>query len=419
MPESEIGNAKDNKACGGILVAKVRLLELRNTYKWGGGPDKTILLSAERHDRNRIDTVVAYVRDALDSEFQIAEKARQKGLTFYEIEETKKLDFNVLDKLCEIIRRHKINLIHAHDYKTDLFAYLLRSRLRDLRPAAISTMHGWAMAGMRGRLYWWMDVWLMRRLDHLIAVSQATKNEMVAAAVSSANITVIHNGIDTGLWSRSLVKHMDVQPRDLGMAGGHPVIGYVGRISPEKNLATWLRASAQVVKFHPTTRLVMVGEGRDDKLVNQLKSLASQLGIAANLEFLGYREDLAAIYSTFDIFLLSSSTEGICNSLLEAMAMAVPVVTTDAGGTKELIVNGLTGFMLPVGDVTGLATAMLKLVENRHLRDSMGEAARKHIEAKFSFLARLRQVESLYESIVEQYSGSHKRTGSKVALCVE
>src|SRR6476620_1477531 len=108
----------------------IRLLELRNTYKWGGGPDKTILLSAERHDRSRVEVVVAYVRDARDHEFTIGEKARAKGLTFYEIEERSKFDFRVLRTLKEIIVRHDINIIHSHDYKTDLFAYLLWSALR-------------------------------------------------------------------------------------------------------------------------------------------------------------------------------------------------------------------------------------------------------------------------------------------------
>ena len=164
-------------------MAKVRLLELRNTYKWGGGPDKTILLSAEQHDREKVEVVVAYVRDSSDHEFRIAEKAQAKGLTFYEIEERGKLDLRVVQILSDIVVRHDINLIHAHDYKSDFFAYLLRWKLRHRWPAVISTMHGWALAGRRGRIFWRLDLSLMRRFDHLIAVSQATKEEMVVAGV--------------------------------------------------------------------------------------------------------------------------------------------------------------------------------------------------------------------------------------------
>src|SRR5262245_45156965 len=110
-------------------MAEVRLLELRNTYKWGGGPDKTILLSAERHDRTRVEVVVVYIRDIRDREFCIGDRARAKGLTFYEIEERGKFDLRVLRALREIVLRHDINIVHAHDYKSDLFAYLLQWRL--------------------------------------------------------------------------------------------------------------------------------------------------------------------------------------------------------------------------------------------------------------------------------------------------
>src|SRR5688572_1947235 len=134
-------------------MAKVRLLELRNTYKWGGGPDKTILLSAERHDRTRVDVVVVYIRDVRDQEFSIGEKARAKGLTFYEIQERGKFDIRVLKTLREIVLRHDITLIHAHDYKTDLFALLLRRWLWRRKLALLSTAHAWVMLGFRGELY--------------------------------------------------------------------------------------------------------------------------------------------------------------------------------------------------------------------------------------------------------------------------
>src|SRR4030095_4139841 len=114
-------------------MSEIRLLELRNTYKWGGGPDKTILLSAERHDRSRLSVVVAYIRDVPDHEFRVAEKARSRGVTFYEIPERGKFDFRVVKAIRDLVLRHDINLIHAHDYKSDLFAYLVRRWLRRKR----------------------------------------------------------------------------------------------------------------------------------------------------------------------------------------------------------------------------------------------------------------------------------------------
>lgn len=388
-------------------MAKVRLLELRNTYKWGGGPDKTILLSAEQHDRERVEVVVTYVRDASDYEFRIAEKAQAKRLTFYEIEERRKLDLRVVQILSEIVLRHDINLIHAHDYKSDFFAYLLRWKLRQRRPAVISTMHGWALPGLRGDIFWRLDLLLMRRFDHLIAVSDATKEEMVVAGVPSDLISVIHNGIDTATWSQ---RQVNLSMRHaLGLSNAFPIIGYVGRISPEKDLENWLRAAAMVTREYPTAQFVIVGEGRDDDLLNQLKKLAEALGIGDQVHFLGYREDLPSIYATFDLFFLSSRREGICNSLLEAMAMGIPIVATDVGGTKELIADGQTGYLLSEGDVEGMVRVLLALVRDESLRKNVGSAARKHIEDKFSFVSRLRRIETLYERIIDQPMDARQR----------
>jgi len=152
----------------------IRLLELRNTYKWGGGPDKTVLLSAARHDPNRVSVVVAYVRDMHDHEFKIAEKARALGLTFYEIEERGKFDLRVLQAIRDIIIKHDINLMHSHDYKSDLFAYIVRFLLWRRRLSLLSTAHGWALLSARGELYRRLDLFLLRRFDHVLTVSHAT-----------------------------------------------------------------------------------------------------------------------------------------------------------------------------------------------------------------------------------------------------
>ena len=217
-------------------VPEIRLLELRNTYKWGGGPDKTILLSAERHDPARVNVVVAYIRDVRDHEFEIAKKARAKGLTFYEITERGKFDPSVLRAIRDIVIRHDINLIHSHDYKSDFFAYLVRKWLWRRRIALISTAHAWVILGSRGEFYRKLDLKLMKRFDHLIAVSHATKAEMVDAGVPEDIITVIHNGIDTEAWSPTRANGNIRE--ELKLSPSTPVVGYVGRISPEKDLDT-------------------------------------------------------------------------------------------------------------------------------------------------------------------------------------
>jgi glycosyltransferase involved in cell wall biosynthesis len=376
-------------------MANVRLLELRNTYKWGGGPDKTILLSAEHHDRRRVAVVVAYIRDVQDQEFRITDKARARGLTYYEIPEHGKFDLRVVRAIRDVVIRHNINLIHSHDYKSDLFAYLVRRWLWRRPIALVSTAHAWVMLGVRGELYRRLDLWLMRRFNHLLAVSQATKDEMTAAGVSAANISVVHNAIDTEVWS-PLQSTTNLR-EELGIGQAFPVIGYVGRIMPEKDLDTWLHVAALVAEKYPSARFVLVGEGRDGTTLRHLQKLATTLGISAQVIFTGYRESLVPAYATFDIFVLTSRREGLPNSVLEAMAMGLPVVTTDVAGTSELVLDGATGFVLPQGDVHGIAQAIITLADNHQLRLQMGTGGRKRVEQEFSFTKRLRRVEELYE----------------------
>lgn len=382
-----------------MLNAPVRLLELRNTYKWGGGPDKTILLSAESHDPARVEVVVAYVRDIRDSEFQITQKAKEMGLTYYEIPESGKLDIRVFGAIRDIVRRHDINLIHGHDYKSDFFAYFVSRFMKKPDLAVISTAHAWVMLGPRGRFYRWMDLLLMKRFDRLIAVSESTKEEMIRAGVPDDLITMIHNGIDTRVWNPDGF-HPTAFRREVGVPDDCLVIGYVGRIMPEKDLHTWLRAAAIVHKRIPEARFLIVGEGREGTTLEELTALTTQLGLSGRVLFPGYRRHLQPVYAALDLFVLSSRREGLPNSLLEAMAMSLPVVTTDVAGAKELVVHEETGLVVPQGRPRELAGAMLQILSDDSVRVRMREAGRQRVEKNFSFSLRLHRIEQLYEDVI-------------------
>ncbi len=388
-------------------VTEIRLLELRNTYSWGGGPDKTILLSAERHTKSRVSVVVAYIRDAEATGFVIREKARQKGINFVEIEERGKFDPRVLIAIRDLVMRHDINLIHGHEYKSDLYAYLVRLWLWKRKIAVVSTAHAWVMLGMKGALYRMLDLFLMKRFNHLIAVSHATKDEMVSAGIPSSRISVIHNAIDTDTWI-PIREKAAVRAR-YGLVGTFPVIGYVGRIDPEKDLETWLRAVAPIGRENPCARFVLVGTGRDSSTLEGLRRLACELRIGEQVCFLGYKEELQPVYASFDIFMMTSRREGLPNSVLEAMAMGLPVVTTDVAGTKELVSDGQTGFVRPQGDVSGLSEALAFLAGNSNLRIGMGQAGRDRVEREFSFANRIRSIERLYEQVL----GLHTQSGPR------
>jgi glycosyltransferase involved in cell wall biosynthesis len=178
---------------------------------------------------------------------------------------------------------------------------------------------------------------------------------------------------------------------------------------PEKDLETWLRAAALVAQRCPEVHFVLVGEGRDGVTLGQLRRLAAELGIAGRVHFPGYRAQLLPVYGSFDLFVLSSRREGLPNSILEAMAVGLPVVTTDVAGTKELVLDGQTGYVVEQGDVDHLAQTMGMLVADRQLRHRMGQAGRERIACEFSFTQRLQRVEALYTRILDRFAHGYTR----------
>jgi glycosyltransferase involved in cell wall biosynthesis len=169
-----------------------------------------------------------------------------------------------------------------------------------------------------------------------------------------------------------------------------------------------------VAQQYPEAQFVLVGEGRDASTLSQLQRLATDLGIAERVYFPGYRAQLLSVYAALDLFVLTSRREGLPNSVLEAMAMGLPVVTTDVAGTKELVLHEQTGFVLPQGDVAGLAQAMTTLAGNAQRRQAMGLAGRERVEQEFSFTGRLQRIEALYGKIVGRPHASHAAASSAV-----
>jgi len=222
---------------------------------------------------------------------------------------------------------------------------------------------------------------------------------MVEAGIPASKISVLHNGIvEADVWFSAQVT--TTLREELHISQDVPVMGFVGRIMPEKDLETWLRAAALVAKQYPHAWFVLVGEGRDRSLLATLQELADSLGVARNVLFSGYRRNLLPVYGACDIFVLSSLREGLPNSILEAMALGVPVVTTDVAGAKELVVHGESGFVVPQQSSDQLANRVLQLLDDPEMRVRMKHASRQRIESEFSFSKRLEKIENLYTQIL-------------------
>lgn len=371
---------------------KINVMQCRSTYTTGGGPDKTVLLVAERANPEKFNVIIMYMRGAHDNDFQIAKWARDKGLTVHEVLEHGKFDFDNLRQINRLIRDYKIDIFHARDYKTCVVGFLLG--LINPRMKLVFTAHGWIISGAKLKLYTWLNLFSLKRYDRIIAVSKATKQIMVDSGIDANKIDLVYNAIDVDLWRRDKVAssfRSELQVPDTGK-----LVGVVGRLSAEKGIDTTLQVAQKVIMARPDTYFVLVGDG---PVRQDVEKSILELGLSKNVFLVGFRKDALNIYAGLDLFLSTSLTEGTPNTVLEALAMEVPVVHTAVGGVPEIIEDGVDGILCKVGDVEGIAQIVLSVLNDEERAGQLRERGRQSACSRFSFTARMNAIESFYEQV--------------------
>ena len=387
---------------GSVRLLIPRVMDLRGTYKGGGGPDKTILNSAARHDSARVHVLVTYLRQPGDTEFQIPEMARRLGVNYVDVPDDNMLDRTCLHKLKGLLLDHELTVLHAHDEKSLLYAWLLKCmkpRLKIMYTCHSHPMYGREaftsiMGYLKFKLRQKIQIFLMMRYQKpIITVSHDTKKRLIMNGLGDKDVAVLHNGIDLSAWQKSNARQLF--RNELSIPDDGFLVGTVARITFDKDLPTFYRVAQEVAARVPKVTFVIVGDGNGDELERAREDI-SKRGLGQLIRFTGHRNDLKDIYSSFDVFLMTSLTEGLPNTLLEAMAMGIPAVSTEVGGVPELLEAGKSGFLAPVGDSTGLAEHVISLLKDPKLRESCGDASRKRVEKHFSFERRVRLMEDYY-----------------------
>jgi len=228
---------------------------------------------------------------------------------------------------------------------------------------------------------------------HIVAIGDDVKTFLVnGVGLPAARITVIPNGVDVARYQPEPRRARDT----LGLQPHHRLIGHVARLEPEKDQVSLLQAFRTVADAHPDVRLVIVGDGSQRR---ELERAATELGVEGRVDFLGVREDVPDLLPHFDVFVLSSSSEGLPLSILEAMACARPVVATAVGEISRVVTNGVTGMTVPPGNAPALAHAMSMMLDRPAWAAAMGAAARRLVESAYSLTRVVEQYQALYASV--------------------
>jgi glycosyltransferase involved in cell wall biosynthesis len=353
-----------------------------------GGAERQVLSLAERMEArgHAVSLIVLLPR-------QPEEWPTRLNLVYLEMRKNPVHFLRGLGRARRFLRLFQPDLIHSHTFPANLTARLLNLSAA-APPPLISTIHN-VYEGP------WPRIVAYRFTDFLscrtTAVSQAAADRFIRLkAVPSRKCSVLTNGIDTAEFARQPERR--AQTRMQAGLQNEFVWLAAGRIMPAKDYPNLLRAFSLVHTAQPAARLWIAGEAyaAENAVV---QALTAELSLVDSVYWLGLRRDMPALLDTADGFVLASAWEGMPLAVGEAMAMEKPVVATDVGGVRELI--GENGVIVPARNPERLAQAMLSLMRSTPgVRGSLGRAARRRIQRKFSMDARAGEWEILYREIL-------------------
>ena len=366
----------------------IKVLEVIRQGQIGGGESHILDLIAG-FDRKYIEPIVM----AFTSGHMIDTLTAQ-GITCYVIETQKAFDIKVQKEIKEIIRKENIQLIHAHGSRAA--SNMLWTSLR-LNLPMIYTVHGWSFHQDQPKPVQWaraMSEKLICKLSkQTICVSESNRQSGIKA-FGLKNCTVIENGINLKRFD-SNGTYSNIR-EELSIAQNDFIVGFIARITLQKNPLTFIKSIAIAHKENPQIKGLIIGEGDMEK---DIKKYIKDNRLEKCIYTSPFRTDIPDILNAIDVYCLPSLWEGLSIALLEAMAMKKPIVVTPTDGTKEFIIHKKNGWIVDFNNPEELADSYIQYLKNPQWMHSHGEAARSIVKEKFNSQRVSDEVCDIYKNI--------------------
>jgi len=375
---------------------KLTILFLVNGFGVGGA-EKALLELVKRIDREQFRVLVASVGQGgvLEQEFRSASEA---CFVF-----TKKFsfDFSLIPKVADLLKTYRVNILLTTLFYADVIGTFAAQMVGT--PVKMSWQTALAIPTGNVADDRWRHIVTYRaaasQMTHIVAVSHEVQNYFIQNRhIPPKKISTIHYGVDLSRFRKS----GKTIRKELGLSDHDLIISVVGHLSDVKGHTYLLKASPSLIRKNPRIQLVFAGDGPEKA---SLEKEAKSLGIREHVHFLGVRSDVPDILRSSDIFVLPSIYEGLPNVVLEAMASGLPVVASGVGGIPEAVENGKTGFLFPAGDSLRLKQALSPLIQDKKLRQKMGEAGRRRVENSFSIDVEVQKFQDLFQTLYFRSNG--------------
>ena len=361
------------------------------------GAERWVLAFANNIDPQRMRCDLAVTRESPNQDLRVADFHPDSAGQVHYVDMAGRFDIRSVKTLVNIIREREIDVILTHGYKSDILG-LIAGRIAGIR--CVSTPHGFSgNVGFKLKMFIRLGTSILRYFDAVAPLSEELIEDMHRFRVPSSKIRFIRNGVD--------IKDIDAtlanpSIREKSLAGIRP-IGFIGQLIPRKGLLDLLSAFEGLHEHHQGLELQLIGEGRQRP---QLEEKCTLMKAGRAVRFLGFREDRLELLSKFEMFVMTSSLEGIPRCLMESMAVGVPVVAYDIPGVDQLIEDGVTGLLVPHGDVGALVKACNKLLDDPELKATLIANARTRVEEVYS----ARRMADEYFELFQQLMSSRNST---------
>jgi glycosyltransferase involved in cell wall biosynthesis len=351
---------------------------------WRGGQNQVLLTVNGLRAIGQRSALVAHP----DGELR---RRAAEGLELIPIAPRMEVDLHAAWKLARVIKRLRPDVIHAHDPHGVAMASLALS-LTSPSMAALPSLVASRRVDfhLKGHSF---SRWKYRQVDCFIAASDAIRRMLVQDGVPDARAVTVHEGID--------VDHVaSAPPVDVHAAfflpHGAPIVGNVAALVPHKGHRYLIDAAHLVIQEIPDVRFVILGEG---ELREHLERQVREHHLEKHVLLPGFRTDVFGCMKSFDVFAMSSVTEGLGTSLLDAMACGRPIVATTAGGIPEIVADGVTGLLVPVRDHRAMARAIVGLLRDASLMRRMGHAGGALVRERFTVERMVEQTAAVYARV--------------------
>jgi glycosyltransferase involved in cell wall biosynthesis len=355
------------------------------------GAERVLLELAEHSKRAGLKVTIGVFENSQNPNMELANYGKEQGFDVQVFPCNGRFDKKTIRMIKDYIDKAGVQILHSHNYKSNFYAWRALSN-NNIR--WVVTKHG-RRYGPKLLLYNFLDGFIVRHADRVIAVSKEIGRKARLAGIAQEKILLIENGLNLERFTTNTSP--EAIKESLGIKKEALVVGTIGALTKEKGHQYLLRAALKVIRICPEAIFLLVGDGIERP---SLEKTASSLGIKDSVIFAGMRKDVPEILSILNAFVLPSLNEGLPMALLEAQGAQIPVVATRVGAIPDVLQNGVTGILIPPKDPQAIAEAIIMILSDKKLASGIAKKGFERVRDNFSSEKMASKYLSIYRELL-------------------